>query len=69
MKKCLMKEHYFEHHSTEAAALIICLEHLQEFAKIYLPNLVIWQVAKTYGKCNFVVSPIVCHMCLVKFKK
>jgi hypothetical protein len=25
-------------------------EHLQEFAKIHLANIVIWQLAKIYGK-------------------
>jgi len=30
--------------------IIESLEHLQEFAKIDLVNLVIWQVPKTYGK-------------------
>jgi hypothetical protein len=25
-------------------------QHLQEFAKIYLANIVIWQLAKIYGK-------------------
>jgi hypothetical protein len=30
--------------------LLVMLEHLQEFAKIHLANLVIWQVPKLYGK-------------------
>jgi hypothetical protein len=33
------------------------LEHLQEFAKIHLANLVIWQLPKTYAKLKYRLSP------------
>jgi hypothetical protein len=29
---------------------VLLLEHLQEFAKIHLANIMIWQLAKIYGK-------------------
>jgi hypothetical protein len=29
---------------------LVTLEHLQEFAKIHLTNIVIWQLAKIYDK-------------------
>jgi hypothetical protein len=34
----------------QVVAARILLEHLQEFAKIHLPNIVIWQLTKIYGK-------------------
>ena len=43
-------------------------EHLQEFAKINLANLVIWQLAKIYAKSKIRLSPRVCHLGLVKLK-
>jgi len=33
-----------------AAVCTVVLQHLQEFAKINLANLVIWQLAKIYAK-------------------
>ena len=44
------------------------LEHLKEFAKINLANLVIWQLAKIYAKLKRRLSPRVCHLDLVKLK-
>jgi hypothetical protein len=34
----------------ELLPLISTLEHLPEFAKIHLANIVIWQLAKIYDK-------------------
>ena len=43
-------------------------EHLQEFAKINLVNLVIWQLAKIYAKSKRRLSPRIYHLGLVKLK-
>jgi len=44
----------------------ILLEHLREFAKINLANLMFWQLGKIYAKLKRKLSPRVCHLGLVK---
>ena len=44
-------------------------EHLQEFAKINLAKLVIWQHVKIYAKLKRRLSPRVCYFGLGKMRK